>query len=50
MLQAYNRLLPNWGVVDTDFNGALDCYLICYRLIVEYCQTEEVSILTSMVL
>ena len=36
MLQTYSRVLPNRGGVDVDFNGALDCYLLCYRHIVEY--------------
>ena len=48
MLQAYSRVLPNRGGVYIDYNGAQDCYLICYRLIVEYCQTE-VYILNLMV-
>ena len=49
MLQAYSRVLPNRGGVDIDFNSVLDCYLMCNMLIIEYCQTEEVSILTLMV-
>ena len=32
MLHAYSRVLPNRGGVAIDFNGALDCYLICYML------------------
>ena len=50
MLRAYSRVLQNRGGVDVDFNGALNCYLICYRHIVDYCQTEEVWMLTLMVL
>ena len=44
MLQAYSSVLPNRGGVDIDFNGALDCFLIYYRHIVKYCQTEVVLI------